>query len=278
MNNCFEVLNKINVNDHIEKKGGFSYLSWPYAVAELRKHHPDATWEVKRFNGLPYLQTPMGYFVEVEVIVNGIPMNQIHPVLDNRNQVIKEPNVFHINTSIQRCLVKAIALHGLGLYIYAGEDLPMDEEPQETPKKPIQSASTPSKPQPPAPKQNYVKQAVEKFVEQEQVQAEKEAVNMMTEEEIRAVFGDDVEVVFEDRVLNEEEVKVVKRKINATGAFHEDKDTMKSNYTSLYQMIREQLNIPVNNNFDVPKIKVSDYERLIGWLDTKKDMFKKKAA
>jgi hypothetical protein len=125
--NYFEMLSKINVSEHVEKKGGFNYLSWSFAVAELRKHFPDARWEVKRFDNLPYLKTPLGYFVEVEVTVNGIPMSQIHPVLDNRNQVIKEPNVFHINTSIQRCLVKAIALHGLGLYIYAGEDLPIEE-------------------------------------------------------------------------------------------------------------------------------------------------------
>lgn len=277
--NCFEVLNKINVNDHVEKKGGFNYLSWPYAVSELRKHHPDATWEVKRFNGLPYLQTPMGYFVEVEVIVNGIPMNQIHPVLDNRNQVIKEPNVFHINTSIQRCLVKAIALHGLGLYIYAGEDLPMDEEPpQETPKKPVVSASTPPKPQPPAPKQNYVQKAVEKFVEQNNDPI-KEAIDrtFQTEEEIRAIFGDDIEVAFEDRALNEEEIQSVTKKINATGAFNNDKEIMKANYGLLYKMIREELGIQVKSKNDIPTIQVSDYDRLIDWLNSKKDMFKKAA-
>lgn len=129
--NYFETLNQINVNEHVEKKGGFSYLSWTYAVAELRKRYPEATWEVTKYNGLPYLETPLGYFVEVTVTVNGIPMTQVHPVLDNRNQVIKQPTAFHINTSIQRCLVKAIALHGLGLYIYSGEDLP------ETPKEPV---------------------------------------------------------------------------------------------------------------------------------------------
>lgn len=128
--NYFEQLNQINVNEHVEKKGGFNYLSWTYAVAELRKRHPEATWEITKYNGLPYLETPLGYFVEVTVIVNGIPMTQVHPVLDNRNQVIKQPNAFQINTSIQRCLVKAIALHGLGLYIYSGEDLP--DIPKET--------------------------------------------------------------------------------------------------------------------------------------------------
>jgi hypothetical protein len=72
------------------------------------------------------MDTKCGYFVEVAVTVNGITLSLIHPVLNNQNKTIAQPNAFEINTSIQRCLVKAIALHGLGLYIYAGEDLPMD--------------------------------------------------------------------------------------------------------------------------------------------------------
>lgn len=124
MSNYFAELNGIDVSDHVEKKGQFSYLSWAYAIAELKSRHPDATWEVRRFDNLPYLKTELGYFVEVLVTVAGITHSQIHPVLDNNNRVIKEPNAFHINTSIQRALVKAIALHGLGLFIYAGEDLP----------------------------------------------------------------------------------------------------------------------------------------------------------
>lgn len=125
MANYFEELNKVDVKSHIEKKGGFSYLSWPYAVAELRKRHAGATWEVCRFNGLPFLSVEgCGCFVEVAVTVEGVRLSQIHPVLDNRNKPIPIPNSFDINTSLQRALVKAIALHGLGLYIYAGEDLP----------------------------------------------------------------------------------------------------------------------------------------------------------
>jgi len=123
--NYFAALSAINVNEHVEKKGGFSYLSWPYAVAQLRLAEPSATWEVRRFGGLPYLATEAGVFVEVAVTVQGITLGQIHPVLDSRNRPIMVPTVFDINTSIQRCLVKAIALHGLGLYIYAGEDLPV---------------------------------------------------------------------------------------------------------------------------------------------------------
>jgi len=123
-NNYFARLNAINVNERVEKKGGFSYLSWPYAVAQLRLADPTATWEVRRFDGLPYLATEAGVFVEVAVTVKGVTLSQIHPVLDGRNRPLLAPSAFDINTSLQRCLVKAIALHGLGLYIYAGEDLP----------------------------------------------------------------------------------------------------------------------------------------------------------
>jgi Protein of unknown function (DUF1071) len=129
MDNYFARLNHINVSDHIEKKGDFAYLSWPYAVAQLRLADPEACWEVRRFDGLPYLRTEIGFFVEVAVTVQGITLSQIHPVLDGKNRPLAEPTAFDINTSIQRCLVKAIALHGFGLYIYAGEDLPNSEVP-----------------------------------------------------------------------------------------------------------------------------------------------------
>lgn len=122
--NYFAELSAINVSDHVEKKGQFNYLSWPYAVAQLRLFDESATWSIERFNGLPYLTTEYGTFVEVSVTVRGVTLSQIHPVLDSRNKTIPVPSAFDINTSIQRCLVKAIALHGLGLNVYAGEDLP----------------------------------------------------------------------------------------------------------------------------------------------------------
>jgi len=125
--NYFAELAKINVNDHIERKGQFSYLSWPFAVSQLRQFDPRANWEVRRFDGLPYLITDLGVFVEVAVTVKDVTLSQIHPVLDGKNRPLIAPSSFDINTSIQRCLVKAIALHGLGLYIYAGEDLPDSE-------------------------------------------------------------------------------------------------------------------------------------------------------
>ena len=120
----FRSLFQIDVSNYVEMKGQFSYLSWPFAVAQLRLADPTAAWEVRRFEGLPYLSTELGFFVEVAVTVQGVTLSQIHPVLDHKNRPLLAPTPFDINTSIQRCLVKAIALHGLGLNIYAGEDLP----------------------------------------------------------------------------------------------------------------------------------------------------------
>ena len=127
--NTFEKLNKVDVSKFTEKKGKFSYLSWSYAVRELLKVCPEATWEIHLFENAdgtkqPYMKNGTGSFVQVSVNVDGVVRSQILPVLDNRNQPIDNANAFQINTSIQRCLAKAIALHGLGLYIFAGEDLP----------------------------------------------------------------------------------------------------------------------------------------------------------
>ena len=125
--NYFTQLSSVNVSEHVEKKGQFNYLSWPYAVAQLRMFDETATWEIRRFNGLPFLTTENGTFVEVAVTVKGVTLSQLHPVLDSKNKPLLVPSAFDINTSIQRCLVKAIALHGLGLNVYAGEDLPHAE-------------------------------------------------------------------------------------------------------------------------------------------------------
>lgn len=135
--NYFVELSKINVNEHVERKGQFSYLSWPFAVSQLRQFDPVATWHVQRFEGLPYLNTEAGCFVEVAVCVKGVSLSQIHPVLDSKNRPILAPTAFDINTSIQRCLVKAIALHGLGLYLYSGEDLPLASDEPKTEDKPV---------------------------------------------------------------------------------------------------------------------------------------------
>lgn len=132
-NHPFRTLFQIDVSSHVEMKGQFAYLSWPFAVAQLRLADPSAFWEVRRFDGLPYLSTELGFFVEVAVTVQSVTLSQIHPVLDHKNRPILAPTPFEINTSIQRCLVKAIALHGLGLSIYAGEDLPDLQGERDTP-------------------------------------------------------------------------------------------------------------------------------------------------
>ena len=142
--NYFAELCQVNVSAHVEKKGQFTYLSWPFAVQELGKIDPSATWEVRRHNGLPYIETPLGYFVEVSVTCKGVTKSQIHPVLDGANRPIAKPTPFHINTSIQRALVKAIALHGLGLYIYAGEDLPEGEKSERIEEQIISANVTPN--------------------------------------------------------------------------------------------------------------------------------------
>lgn len=156
--NTFRTLFQIDVAKHVEMKGQFAYLSWPFAVAQLRLADPAAYWEVRRFEGLPYLSTDLGFFVEVAVTVQGVTLSQIHPVLDHKNRPLLAPTPFDINTSIQRALVKAIALHGLGLSIYAGEDLPDLNEAGDVPPKAPAPAPTatikgrvtamPSRPQP----------------------------------------------------------------------------------------------------------------------------------
>ena len=121
----FMKLFKTDVSKYTEKKGKFSYLSWAYAVQELKRACPAARWGVtKAEDGSPFFVTECGYFVDVWVEVDGVSLSQIHPVLNHRNEPIEKPNAFQINTSLQRALAKAIALHGLGLYIFAGEDLP----------------------------------------------------------------------------------------------------------------------------------------------------------
>ena len=116
---------KINVNEHTEKKGQLTYLSWAWAWAEVLKIDPAAIWEAHEFNGMPVCVMPdTTAMTKVSVTIKGDRKTCWLPVMDNRNKAIQGPDAFAINTSIMRCLAKAIAMHGLGLYIYAGEDLP----------------------------------------------------------------------------------------------------------------------------------------------------------
>ena len=146
-NSIFETLFSINVGNHIEKKNGLSYLSWPYAWAEVKKRFPDATYSVKLFgeNNLPYVYDEnTGYMVFTNVTINNLTHDMWLPVMDNfnksmksvkytyssnyrKNACVEAASMFDINKAIMRCLVKNLAMFGLGLYIYSGEDLPENE-------------------------------------------------------------------------------------------------------------------------------------------------------
>ena len=119
---------KINVNDHIEKKNGLSYLSWAWAWREALKADQNATFDVQTFEGKPYMDVNGTGLVWVTVTMFGQPRTCMLPVMDYKNKPILNPDAFAVNTAIMRCMTKALALHGLGLYIYAGEDLPEDGE------------------------------------------------------------------------------------------------------------------------------------------------------
>ena len=125
---------KINVNDHLEKKGNLSYLSWAWAWAEVLKIDPAASWVAHEWADRPAMFLPDGSaMVKVSVTVKNDTKLCVLPVMDNRNRAIQNPDAFAVNTAIMRCLAKAIAMHGLGLYIYAGEDLPEAEKKEPNP-------------------------------------------------------------------------------------------------------------------------------------------------
>lgn len=122
MESPFARLASINVNEHVEKKNNLSYLSWAWALDQLLRADPAANWT---FNDpISFGETMM---VSCTVTAFGKPVTMHLPVMDHRNQAIKNPDAFQVNKNMMRCLVKAIACHGLGLYIYAGEDLPEHE-------------------------------------------------------------------------------------------------------------------------------------------------------
>ena len=121
----WETLRKIDVSEHTEQKNGLTYLSWAWAWGALKDHYPSAAFEKHSFEGLPYVRDENGNaFVSVSITVEAETCTETMPVLDYRNKAVKDPDSFQVNTSLQRCLAKAISYHGLGHYIYAGEDLP----------------------------------------------------------------------------------------------------------------------------------------------------------
>lgn len=155
MATVFDELNSINVNDRTEKKksGGteLTYLSWTWAWAEVKKRFPEAHYEIVMHNGLPYVYDEnTGYMVFTNVTIDGITHTMWLPVMDGANKAMKNQpytystkyngektvdaaTMFDVNKTIMRCLVKNLAMFGLGLYIYAGEDLPEAEvEEQKT--------------------------------------------------------------------------------------------------------------------------------------------------
>lgn len=141
----FETLNAIDVNEHTEKKNGLTYLSWPWAWATVKGLYPDTAYEVRHWDGKPfYYDEVLGYMVETTVTIQGESKTMWLPVMDSKNKAqkshpytytvtfrgkteeksVEAATMFDINTAIMRCLVKNLAMFGLGLYIYAGEDLP----------------------------------------------------------------------------------------------------------------------------------------------------------
>ncbi len=155
MENYFQTLNAINVNDHTEQKNGLTYLAWAWAWGEVKKAFPDANYTIyqnEALGGMPYFTDGKTCMVKTGVTINGIEHIEFLPVMDYKNRSIPADSVttFDINKAIQRSLTKACARHGLGLYIYAGEDLPEAEAPETAPK------AQPKKPQPPKP---YVPQS-----------------------------------------------------------------------------------------------------------------------
>lgn len=147
--NYFAVLNAINVNDKTEKKNGLTYLSWAWAWGEIKKLHPDAIYTIYENNdGWNYHTDGKTCWVKTGVTINSIEHIEYLPVMDYRNKSIPIDNItsFDVNKAIQRSLTKAVARHGLGLYIYAGEDLPEDtqsdmpEEEKIDPNKKIEAA------------------------------------------------------------------------------------------------------------------------------------------
>lgn len=138
--NKFEKLLSLNVNDKVEKKNGLSYLSWSYAWDYFVKEYPDATYEIVKFDGKPYYADNSGAMCYTKVTANGLTHEMWLPIMDGANKAMKSEayeyntkygkksveafTMFDVNKTIMRCLVKNLAMFGLGLYIYSGEDLP----------------------------------------------------------------------------------------------------------------------------------------------------------
>ena len=128
----FQRLSEIDVSHMTERKGQFTYLSWTHAWKAVKDSYPDAVFVKTVYtdnqnNQLPFMRDTKGNtWVGVAVSIEGITVEEVFPVLNNRNQAMQFPDSFAVNTAHQRCLTKALAYHGLGINVYAGEDLPME--------------------------------------------------------------------------------------------------------------------------------------------------------
>ena len=132
MTNIWQTLSCIDVNKHTEKKQGMTYLSWAWAWGIVKDSYPNASFEKHQFDGpngkRPYMIDEHGFaFVMVTVRIEDEEQTEILPVLKG-NKPVQNPNSFDINTALQRCMVKCLAYFGLGHYIYAGEDLPPEDD------------------------------------------------------------------------------------------------------------------------------------------------------
>jgi Protein of unknown function (DUF1071) len=140
-----DTLLKTNVNNHTEKKNGLTYLSWAWAWAEVLMADPKASFKVEMFGDKCFMDINGTSMVWVTVTMFDKPITCQLPVMDYRNKAIPNPDAFQVNTAIMRCLTKAIGLHGLGLYIYAGEDLPDDNGQNDQTKKTTVNTPMPKK-------------------------------------------------------------------------------------------------------------------------------------
>jgi hypothetical protein len=151
---------KLNVNEHTEKKNGLTYLSWAWAWAEALKADSAASFEIQMCEGKPYTVIDDTAMVFVTVTMFGKPLTCFLPVMNGANKpitfsgrtiqtrngpIIEKIDSFNVNTALMRCLTKCLAMHGMGLYIYAGEDLPEPEEVAEEPPKKTKTIDTPAK-------------------------------------------------------------------------------------------------------------------------------------
>lgn len=210
----FETLNAVNCNEHTEKKGNLTYLSWAWAWAEVKKRYPLAFFNIyENADGRPYFDDGRTCWVKTGVTIEGLEHIEYLPIMDARNNSIPLEKVtsFDMNKSIQRSLTKAAARHGLGLYIYAGEDLPEGADdapaaPTPAKKKKVAPAAPQASKQAydPMPKDKYMKYVRaqangETFKGRQMLDVWREATNA-GEEEVKQFLQDVASITLNDSI------------------------------------------------------------------------------